>query len=36
MSVTVYSLGLARVLKISVVLKFSPGSFFSERVILLK
>ena len=34
MSVTVYSLSLARVLKISVVLNCSPGSFFSEGVIL--
>ena len=31
MSVTVYSLGLARVLKISVVLNFSPGSFFLKE-----
>ena len=36
MSVTVNSLGLARVLKISVVSNFSPGSFFSEGVILIQ
>ena len=36
MSVTVHSLGLARVLKISFVLNFSPVSFFSEGVILLQ
>ena len=36
MSVTVYSLSLARLLKISAVLNFSPGSFFSEGVILLQ